>query len=249
MTRSRLAAALVAVGALVLAPQVLPAVAVSSPADTSGVVAPVARPPVGKAWLVGVVTDQAGHPLNDVVVEAWSTDPTASAPTATSLTYESDRRAGQNGFFNLEVPGGAAYVVVVSRPTDDAFRGVELNGGSPYSVGKRVERDLGTIEIAYTARQRSTTKARLSPAKVKAGKRTKVVATVTSKNVAPVLGKVTAVVGGKSVAGKLKRSSKGRITLALPPVKRPGTYTVRVSYLGDSFVKKSATKLKLTVKK
>lgn len=220
--------------------------------DAAGSVLAAVGPPAGKAWLVGVVADQAGHPLNDVSVEAWSTDPDATEPVASSLTYESIRNDGQNGFFNLEVPIHADYLIVISRPTedvDDAFRTFQYNDGKPIKVGLRKERKLGTSEIARTALQPSTTKAKLAPAAVKVGKAAKITVTVTCKNVDPVLGKVTVAVGGKNVAGTLKRSSRGRVTLTLPKLKKPGKYIVEASYLGDSYVKKSTKKLTLTVTK
>jgi Bacterial Ig-like domain (group 3) len=246
MNRRRIAAALAVCGGLLLAPYTGPAGASGPDSGARALAAP--RPPVGKAWLVGVVTDQAGHPLNDVNVEAWSADGTAKR-VASSLTYESIRNDGQNGFFLLEVPIHAEYLVVVSGNTDDAFRTFRYRDGEPVTAGLRRERSLGTLEIARTALQPSATTARLKPTTVKAGKAGAITVAVTCTNVDPVLGKVTAVVAGKKVTGTLDEGDDGRITLTLPKLKKPGRYTVEASYLGDSYVKKSTTKLTLTVKK
>jgi Bacterial Ig-like domain (group 3) len=248
MSRRRIAAAaLAACGALVALPQVLPASA--APVAQDGPVT-TARggPPVGKAWLVGVITDQAGHPLQDVNVEAWPVNPDATEPVASDLTYE-NVADGQRGYFRLEVPIHARYVIVVSADTEDPYRTFRYNDGEPIRVGRRTTRKLGTSEIARVARQPSKIAARLRSATVKAGKAAPITVTVTCKNVDPVLGKVTVAVAGKKVAGTLKEASKGRITLALPGLRKPGKYTVEVSYLGDSYVKKSDTKVTLTVKK
>jgi hypothetical protein len=254
MSRRTVAATAIAIGGLLLTPQVLPASA-TTPGSADGVASvalAAAQPPEGKAWLVGVVTDQAGHTLDGVNVEAWPTDPGATEPIASSLTYDSIRNDGQHGFFNLEVPIHSTYLIVISRPTgdlDDGFRTFQYNDGKPIKVGLRKERKLGTAEIARTALQKSATKATLGPATVKLGKQAKITVTVTCKNVDPVLGKVTAAVGGKKVAGTLKQTSRGRITLTLPKLTKPGKYTVEAWYLGDSYTKKSTKKLTLTVKK
>jgi hypothetical protein len=255
MPRRTLAAAAIAIGGLLITPQVLPASATApGSSDASAAALADPRPPVGNAWLVGVVTDQAGHPLQDVTVEAWQADPetgapTATAPTASDITYENVAEDNQEGYFRLEVPIHDYYVIVISRPTDD-FRTFRYNGGDPIKAGLRKVRQLGTSQISYLEAQTSRTSAKLSPSTVKVNKPAKVTVTVACKNVDPVLGKVTAAVGGKKVIGTLKQSSKGKITLTLPKLKKAGKYPVVVSFVGDSFVQKStAKKLTLTVKK
>lgn len=255
MSRRRIAAALATCGVLLAAPHALPAQA-AVPASGGASALAAARPPAGKAWLTGIITDQAGHTLNDVNVEAWRVDGDQPELVASSRTYESTRKDGQNGFFNLEVPIHASYQVLISvdqgQEDDDAFRMqtyVAPNGNDELKVGLRKERDLGTTEIARQAAQPSRTKARVSPAKVKAGKKAKVTVTVTCTNVDPVTGKVVAVVGHKKVSGTLKATSHGRVTLTLPKLKKPGKYTVKATYLGNDVVKKSSAKVKLTVKK
>jgi hypothetical protein len=255
MSRRTLAAAAIAIGGLLITPQVLPASA-AAPGSSDASVAALAdpRPPVGKAWLVGVVTDQAGHPLQGVTVEAWQADPetgepTATEPTASDITYENVAEDDQEGYFRLEVPIHTYYLIVISRPTDD-FRTFRYNSGDPIKAGLRKVRQLGTSAVSYVEAQGSKTSAKLSPSTVKVNKPAKVTVTVTCKNVDPVLGKVTAAVGGKKVTGTLKQSSNGKITLTLPKLKKAGKYPVVVSFAGDSFVKKStAKKLTLTVKK
>ncbi|WP_028638765.1 Ig-like domain-containing protein [Nocardioides sp. URHA0032] len=244
----RIAAAITACGALIVASQALPASAAPTAADAGSSAVAAARPPVGKAWLVGVVSDQAKHPLQDVNVEAWLDDPTAEAPVASDLTYE-DVADGQEGYFRLEVPIHAHYLIVVSSDTGDPYRTFEYNNGDPIKVGLRKVRTLGTTEIPRVALQASTTSAKLKPGTVKVNKAGAITITVRCKNVYPVLGKVTAAVGGKKVVGVLKQKDHGQLTLTLPKLKKPGKYTVEASYLGDDFVKKSSKKITLTVKK
>jgi hypothetical protein len=251
MSRRTVAAAAIAIGGLLITPQVLPASAATpgSGDRASALALADPQPPAGKAWLVGVVTDQAGHPLQDVTVEAWLADDTEpTEPTASDLTYENVQAGDQEGYFRLEVPIHAKYLIVISRSD---VRTYQYNDGQPIKVGLHKVRKLGTSEIAFIARQKSVTSAKLAPASVKVDKAAKITVTVTCTHVDPVLGKVTVAVGGKKVTGTLTQSSKGRITLTLPKLKKPGKYTVTASYLGDTYVLKSAPKksLTLTVKK
>ena len=246
----RIVAALVACGALAVVPQALPASAAPAAQDSGAGVTTPAKPPVGKAWLEGVVTDQAGHTLQDVNVEAWPDDPDATEPVASDLTYE-NVADDQQGYFRLEVPIHASYLIVISADPDDPYRTFQYNDGEAIKVGLRKERNLGTSEIARVAMQPSTTTAKIKPGAVKVGKQAKITINVACKNVDPVLGKVTASVGGKKVTGVLKQKNHGQMVLTLPKLKKPGKYTVEAWYLGDSYVKKSTTKkpLKLVVKK
>jgi hypothetical protein len=246
----RTIAALTACGALVVAPHALPASATPGVPDQRAAVAAPAGPPVGRAWLVGVITDQAGHPLQDVNVEAWPDDPAATAPTASDRTYENEQD-DQQGYFRLEVPIHARYRIVVSADPEDPYRTFQYNDGEPIKVGLRKVRRLGTSEIARVALQRSQTTAEIGPGTVRAGKQARITITVACKNVDPVLGKVTASVAGKKVAGVLTARNRGRIVLTLPKLRKAGHYTVEAWYLGDSYVRKSTTKkpLTLTVKK
>ena len=203
-------------------------------------------PPPGKAWLVGQITDQAAHPLQDVNVEAWSDDPGATAPVASDLTYE-NLVDGKQGYFRLEVPIHAYYRIVVSADPNDPYRTFQYHDGEPIKVGTRKVRKLGTTAVARVALQPSRTSATINPGRVKVGQAARITVTVTCRNVDPVLGKVTAAVGGKKVAGTLKQASRGKVTLTLPKLRKPGRYAVAAWYLGDSYVKKSTTASKLTL--
>jgi hypothetical protein len=253
MSRRTVAAAAIAIGGLLITPQVLPASAATpgSGERASALALADPHPPAGKAWLVGVVTDQAGHPLQDVTVEAWLADDTEpTEPTASDLTYENVLAGDQEGYFRLEVPIHAEYLIVISRATDDAFRTFQYHDGQPIKVGLHKVRKLGTSEIARTALQPSKVTAKISPTKVNAGKKTKLTVTVTCTNVAPVTGTFNVTIDGKQV--KFKKPvhlSNGKAVADLTAPKKRGTYDVVVSYSGDSYVKKSAKKLTLTVKK
>ena len=242
----RLAAALVACGVLVVAPHALPASAAPSGTDDTSAPA-VAKPPKGKAWLVGVVTDQAGHPLQNVNVEAWSTGAEPEV-VASSLTYESPR-TGKTGFYNLEVPIHAEYRIVVSGDPEDPYRTFQYNEGQPIKAGLHKERKLGTSEIARVKLQPSRTTVKAKPATAKAGKATALTVTVLCKNVAPVTGKVAITLDGKKVRKSPFPLKNGKAVVKLTAPKQAGKHAVDVSYLGDPYVKKSARTFTLTVKK
>jgi hypothetical protein len=248
----RALAALTVAGGLLLTSHVLPASAApATGGDAIAALAP-AGPPVGRAWLVGVITDEAGHPLNGVNVEAWSTDPAATSPIASGLTYESIRNDGQNGFFNLEVPIHADYVVVFSRPSgdvSDAFRTYEYNDGDPIKVGLRKERELGTTELVHEGQVASRTAAGLKPGSVKPGKPAKLTVTVTSRFVAPVTGKVTVTLGGAKVTKKPVALRGGKVALTLTAPRKPGKYSVVATFAGSGTVQRSDDKATLTVKR
>ncbi len=254
------AVALAVAGALLVTPQVLPASA-STSADSAATVQALAptEPPAGMAWIEGIITDQAGHPLDNVNVEAWQVDDgTERQLVASNLTYAGvpdDGRHG-HGVFRLEVPIHHKYEIVFSTDQgaedDDAFRldtYVAPNGNDTIRVGKSKVRKLGASEIARIKAQRSTIQAKLLPTTVKVGKAGKVLVAIACKYVAPVTGKVTVAVGGKKVAKVLREGDLGAATLTMPKLKKPGTYDVEVWFLGTDTVKKSTKKLTLTVKK
>jgi hypothetical protein len=243
-------AAILACGALVATSQVLPASATPAGADGAqpAAAADAPKPPKGKAWLVGVITDQAGHPLQDVNVEAWPDDPDATEPTASDLTYE-NLLTGKQGYYRLEVPIHASYRIVVSADTEDPYRTFQYNDGDPIKAGTRKVRKLGTSEIARVALQPSKTTVKAKPATVKAGKTATLTVTVLCKNVEPVTGKVAITLDGKKVKKSPFSLKQGTAVVKLAAPKQAGKHDVEVSYLGDPYVKKSATKLTLTVKK
>jgi hypothetical protein len=250
----RALAALAAAGGLLLTSHVLPASAAPATGGDAAAAPAGLRvgPPVGRAWLVGVVTDQAGHPLDGVNVEAWSTDPAATAPVASGLTYESTRNDGQHGFFNLEVPIHADYVVVFSRPSGDvrdAFHTSEYDGGDPITVGLRKERELGTTELVHEGQVASRAAAALKPGSVKPGRTAKLTVTVTSRFVAPVIGKVTVTLGGAKVTKKPVALRGGKLALTLTAPRKPGKYSVVATFAGSGTVQRSDGRTTLTVKR
>ena len=67
-------------------------------------------PPSGMVWVQGVLTDQAGHGLDNVNVEVWPSDPAATAPIGSNLTYGGFPQDGRHGHgaYRVEVPARSA---------------------------------------------------------------------------------------------------------------------------------------------
>jgi hypothetical protein len=221
--------------------------------------APLA-PPTGMAWIQGVVTDQAGHGLDNVNVEVWSSDPSATAPTGSNLSYggfPADGRHG-HGAYRIEVPAGQPYTIVFSavggKEDGDAFRMQEYGRGLPIMVKGTASaakagttRNLGTTALVHQGQVHSTIK--ISAAKVKAGKRGSLKISITSPFVAPVTGKVLVKIGRKKATVRLGQTDNGKTTLKLPKLKA-GKHKITATYAGTSTVLKStATPIKLNVTK
>jgi hypothetical protein len=236
-----------------------PAVREAAPA------APV--PPAGSAWLQGVLTDQAGHALDNVNVEVWSTDPTATAPVGSNLTYAGAPADGRHahGAYRVEVPSDKPYTIVFSgvggAEDGDAYRMQSYGQGRPLMVrsttgntGKTVTagttRNLGATALVHQGRVNSTMKAKLGSAKVPVGKKAKLKVSVHSPFVSDVTGKVVVTVNGKKVHDRLGARDNGKSTLKLPKLKKPGKYKVVATFGRTGTVQASKSKpVKLTVTK
>ena len=255
-----------AIGGLALvAPQVLPASAhpVVVSASSMKVTARAAQPPAGSSWIQGVLTDQAGHPLNNVNVEAWPMDTEAAEPVASNLTYAgspADNRH-QSGVFRLEVPAGTPYRITFSAvggvEDGDRFRMQDYGSGRPImarasSPGQRARAsavvapsgriiNLGTTQLVRQGTVSSKTTARLGRAKVKAGRRGTLIVRVTSPFVSNVTGKVQVRVSGKKITDRLATYDHGRTKIRLPKLKR-GRHGVSVMFQGTNTVAPSKAK-------
>jgi hypothetical protein len=268
---------LLTVGGLAVAPLVYSSSALSSPGSGPApstafrfVAAAPVQPPAGMSWNQGTLTDQAGHRLNNVNVEAWSPDPTELGPLASNLSYAGDYTdpRHQSGVFRLEVPAGTGYRLTFStingQEDGDRFRKLAYGGGRPLMArtaspasaalaavaaapGRVV--NLGTIQLARQGHVSSTTTIRLAKSRIKAGRRALAEITLTSPYVSHVTGAVRIKAGKRSITRTVAARNSGTITVRLPRTK-PGKRLVRVIYRGSSTVAAStADPVRLTVKK
>lgn len=246
-----------AIGSLVLAPEVLPAFAESSHHTARAGALTALAPAAGSSWIQGVVTDQAGHPLNNVNVEVWPNDPNAATPVASNLSYAGTPAdvAHQSGVFRVEVPAGTAYRVTLStvggREDGDQFRMSSIGGGAPIMArtgsrqpllavpGRTLE--LGTVQLARQGRVASTVTAKAAKRQVAPGKRGTLRVRVTSPYVTNVTGKVQLRVSGRTVTRHIGAFEHGRLSIKLPKLKA-GKRTVHVAFLGSSTVSRAKGK-------
>jgi hypothetical protein len=241
-------------GGLLLGPVVLPSpsgLALSHGATPK--TAPAIAPPAGSTWITGVLTDQAGHRLDGVNVEAWPVG-AATAPAASALTYGGRRfnAAPGHGFFRLEVPSDRAYRIAFSalggHEDGDAFRMMWNGSHRPIMVRAAAAaaagrvRDLGTIQLARQGRVASKTKAVARRTKVSAGTHGKVRVKVSSSYVTNVTGGVVVKVAGHKMSRKLTTADHGTLVISLPKLEHPGQYRVAVRFKGTSTVQRSKSK-------
>ena len=260
---------LTAAGSLALASQVMPASAesVHRAGTRSAAVAQIPTPPAGEAWIQGALTDQAGHRLNNVNVEVWSTDTNATEPVASNLSYAGAPADGrhQNGVYRVAVPSGTPYILTFStlsgQEDGDLFRAQAYGSGRPIATrsdspslqgtpvmapaGRVI--NLGTTQMVRQGTVSSKTTARLG-GKVKAGKRGKLTVRVTSPFVSNVTGKVTVKIGKKKLTHRLTAAEHGRSTINLPKLST-GNHKAVVQFQGTNTVAASKAKpVKVKVK-
>ncbi|HYF72477.1 MAG TPA: Ig-like domain repeat protein [Nocardioides sp.] len=226
MSLSRCTAAAVAAGiaALLVAPQVLPA----SAAPQAGVAVAPAR--AGQALIQGVVVDQFGTPVDGVEVQATKADGT---PTASALTYASDREDGpQHGYFFLEVTRGT-YTVTFTR---SGYKTLVLDD---LQVAKGRKLSLGETEIEKKLIE-SKTSAALAQKKITTKQNGVVTVTVSANGVKPT-GDVEIREGREVVGtGRLKTGDKGVITIGLDRLPK-GAHDLKAVYVGSRSVKASSS--------
>ena len=262
---------LTAAGGMALASQVLPASAepVHLGAPRSAVVAPAPTPPAGETWIQGALTDQAGHLLNNVNVEVWSTDLNATEPVASNLSYAGDPADGrhQSGVYRVAVPSGTPYIITFSTvgglEDGDRFRAQAYGAGLPIMTrsqnrlmgGSAVMAtsgriiNLGITQMVHQGTVSSKTTARLSAKTIAAGKKGKLVVRVTSGLVSNVTGKVKVKIGGQKITDRLTALEHGRSTIRLPKLS-PGIHRAIVKFQGTDTVAASMAKpVKVKVKK
>jgi hypothetical protein len=248
-----------AAGSLALAAQVFPASAERVPraAPGSPEVAQAAAPPAGETWLLGTLTDQANHRVNNVNVEVWPNDPAAVEPVASNITYAGAPEDGRHeaGVWRVAVPAGAAYIIrfsaVGGAEDGDAYRMQSYGEGRPVaarSTGKLGRAVVVTAaagrayNLGVTQLVRQGTVASKVTAKVKAAKKLTagepgtLTVKVTSPFVSSPTGLVKVRIDGKKIKrDKLTEIDKGKSTILLPKLSA-GSHRVVARYQGSGTV-------------
>src|SRR4051794_30126688 len=210
-------------------------------------------PPVGTTWIVGVVSDQAAHGQDNVNVEAWPDDPTATEPVASALTYGGPRfnLLSGHGFFRLEVPSDQAYRIVFSavgaKEDGDPFRRQWYGHRRPIvarsaAVGTGRVRNLGQIALARQGKVNATAKAKALHKRIAVGSRGKVQVKVSSRFVTHVRGKVVVRVGRHQKSARLTTRDHGKVAVRLPKLHHAGSYRVVARFTGTNTVRSAKAK-------
>jgi hypothetical protein len=220
-------------------------------------------PPAGMTWLQGVLTDQAGHPLDNVNVEVWSSDTQSSAPVASNLTYAGTGPTRGHGVFRVEVPMGQPYRLAFSaiggQQDGDAYRTQWYGGGRPImalragraaggvqGIASGRVRDLGKIALVHQGKVASHATA--APVKAKVGQKATLSVRVSSYFVSSPTGKVIVKLKGHKVTRRLSAANHGTAKVRLPKLHRAGKYQASLRYLGSGTVKPSQGQAKIVVK-
>lgn len=228
--RARVTAALATVVALAASAfavqQMMPASA-AAPASTALVAA------APDNLVQGVVVDQHGTPVDDVLVEAIAADGTTEA---SSFTYASRWENGpQHGYFFVPVKRGE-YTLVLSKA---GYKTVEYDAGR---ITKRVKKiSMGEIEIQKVAAP-TTTAAELVKPTITTRDLGAVTVTVESKAEGKLVGDVE-VREGRRVVGEatIVKKAKGTVVVTLDKLPK-GSHQLTAYFLGSADFKPSSSK-------
>ncbi|VXC22938.1 Ig-like domain-containing protein [Nocardioides sp. AX2bis] len=214
----------------------------------TGLLATPDAPPQGRAWLEGLVVDQAGRRLDDVVVQAFDVDDLAAdadaEPVSSWLTYADPADGPAHGFYRLYVPQGrtASYEVRLSSPEGaaDPYRARTLDDAVVVGGGKKQPgevKELGTAVMTLERKADATVRLKASRDVSKPGRTARLAVTVTSPDVDPVTGRLLLGVDGRTRGRQpLTRQDDGRAAFTLPALK-PGKHTLTVRYAGSDLVR------------
>ena len=227
MSRRRIATLLASCGVLLAAPHALPAQAAPSH-DRAAAPSAVEVHPL----IQGVVVDQDGNPVDDVMVQATKADGT---PQASDETYASQRADGpQHGYFYLEVTKGT-YTLTLSKK---GYQTVEYDAGTISKRGQKIS--MGELVIKKAAAATRTTAAP-KKATVTTKQHGQVTVTVSSKGARPV-GDVEVREGKRAVGdGTLRKSNGGTVAIDLDKLPK-GEHELKAYFLGSGAFKASASK-------
>ncbi len=207
------------------------------------VAATPSEPAPGRAWIQGVVIDQAGRPLDGIQVSATSTVHPEDGPVASWLTYAAPADGPQHGFFRLYVPRGkaATYDIDFSSPTDaaDPYRARSLPDAVDVGRGSRTGLIVKTGPVVMRLQRQAAARVSLDPSRnvTRPGSDATLATEVVSREVDPVTGRLQLEVDGRERGVRtLTAQSHGRAVFALPDL-RPGRHTLAVSYAGSRDVR------------
>ncbi|MDZ5661811.1 ExeM/NucH family extracellular endonuclease [Nocardioides sp. S-58] len=200
-----------------------------------------------------------------VILGFRKTAPTAPPVVAdTSVTGSAGTVVyGKAGSVTVKVaPATAAGTVTVAKGASVLGSATLASGqGTVTLAAKSLPVGTHTLALAYSGdaghkpstgsvtvvvgKADPTLGAKVTPKKVKVGKKATIKITVSAQGFTPT-GKVSVKVGGKTYRATLK---KGRAVITLKAFKKPGTYKAKVSYSGDATTEEARTRVTVKVKR
>lgn len=223
-----------ALAALALAPTAQASQAASHSAH--GVGRAAAAPPI----IQGVVTDQFGHKVDDVEVDAVRAN---GNPAASALTYSNRNNGQPHGYFHLEVGGKGSFTLTLSK---DGYVTEEIG---PFDITRKKQRlSLGELELVKKLADTKTT-GELKDDSITPTQKGKVDVTVSAKGAKPA-GEIE-IRDGRNVVGndEMTAGDNGSITVTLKKLAK-GSYNLKAYFLGSNTLKPSSSRsFTLEVKK
>lgn len=240
MSRKPLVAALA--GALLVVPvaaTLLPASATPAASNTLRAPLPEVVPGDDEAFIQGAVVDRAGRYVDGVTVEAIAK---SGQVEASSITYENPDEDQDHGFYRLYVSPGTYKIRIRSEKGDDQqFRTQVLS--AKVKVRDGAVKELKNVVVTLRKPSASRTTVTLASKKVRADRSALVSIRVVCADVLPVTGRVQLTVDGrKRSVAVLTSRAKGKVVVAVPAGRKPGTHTVAATFLGNDAVRSSKAK-------
>lgn len=210
-------------------------------ADPSAGTAPALRAST-KTMFEGQLLDGAGKPVDDLVVQAFKEGSTE--PTATALSYDSNRYGRDHGEFDLHVKEGSFRLLVTGYDSLGRERFVPRwigGAGKTWALNEGQTIKLGDIKLVPVGTFPSITRLSfLGSNNKRVGQSVVVRAQVLCKQVAPVQGRVTFSLNGEPVTRRTLEG--GRAELTLRP-DAPGVYEVVATFEGGKSTEPSTSKV------
>ncbi|WP_322921767.1 ExeM/NucH family extracellular endonuclease [Nocardioides renjunii] len=160
------------------------------------------------------------------------------APATATGTVTVAKGASVLGSATLASGQGSVTLAAKSLPVGTHTLALAYSGDAGHKPS------TGSVTVVVSKAD-PTLGAKVTPKKVKVGKKATIKITVSAQGFTPT-GKVSVKVGGKTYRATLK---KGRAVITLKAFKKPGTYKAKVSYSGDATTEEARTRVTVKVKR
>lgn len=203
--------------------------------------APVLKP-VGRTMFIGQLLDGAGKPVDDLVVQAFKDGSTE--PTATALTYDSNRYDRLHGEFDLHVKEGSFRLLVTGYDSFGRERFVPRwigGAGKTWVLNDGQRLNVGDIKLVPVGTFATTTKLSfIGSNNVRAGRSVKVQARVLCDQVSPVQGRVVFTLDGEPLTRRTLENGRSVLNIRTDET---GAHEVVATFEGGKNAEPSISKV------